>query len=126
MSSVYKEGTEKYLFADIGVKSICLICYVTDAVLKEYNLKRHFETNHTDLVKSLKQQQTVLEKISASQRNPTKASFVLANKISMQNKSFVETDMGSDQWVCDFVFVVDIMQKMNENASCRTSIIRQV
>ena len=55
-----------------------LICHETVAVFKEYNLKRHFQTKHancghnlskqelqkkaTDVVKGLKQQQTVFEK----------------------------------------------------------------
>ena len=92
-----KEWTERYFFTDIGVKAVCLICHETVAVFKEYNLKRHFQTKHanfgnnlskqelqkkaTDLVKSLKQQQTVFEKTSSLQRKATKASFVLANKI---------------------------------------------
>ena len=83
---------------DVGVKAVCLIWHETVAVLKEYNLKRHFQTKHanfghnlskqelqkkaTDLVKGLKQQQTVFEKNSSLQRNARKTSFVLANKIT--------------------------------------------
>ena len=89
-----------------------MICRETVAVFKEYNLKQHFQTKHTnfghnlskqelqkkatDLVKRLKQQQTVFEKTSSLQRNATKASFVLANKVKKQNKSFVEAEFIKD------------------------------
>ena len=42
------------------------------------------------MIKGLKQQQAVFEEPSSLQRNATKASFVLANKIAKQNKSFAE------------------------------------
>ncbi len=73
-----KEWTERYFFTDIGVKPVYLICHEIVAVFKEYNLKQHFQTNHTifghnlseqelqkkatDLLKILKQQQTVFKK----------------------------------------------------------------
>ena len=69
-----EQWTERYFFTDV-VKAVCLICHETVAVFKEYNLKRHFQTKYanfghnlskqelqkkaTDLVKGLKQQQTV-------------------------------------------------------------------
>ena len=87
-----KQWTERYFFTDVGVKAVCLIWHETVALLKEFNLKRHFfghnlskqelQKKATDLVKGLKQQQTVFEKTSSLQRNATKASFVLANKIT--------------------------------------------
>ena len=105
----------------VGVKAVRLICHETVAVLKEYNLKRHSQTKHanfghnlskqelqkkaTDLVKGLKQQQTVFEKTSSLQRNTTKSSFVLANKIAKQNKSIAEAEFIKDCTV-DAVSVV--------------------
>ena len=90
-------------------------------MFKEYNLKRHFQTKYanfghnlskqelqkkaTDLVKSLKQQQIVFEKPSSLQRNATKASFVLANKIAKQKKSFAEAKFIKDR-IVDAVSVV--------------------
>ena len=116
-----EQWTERYFFTDVGVKAVYLICHETVAVFKEYNLKRHFQTKHanfghnlskqelqkkaTDLVKGLKQQQTVFEKTSSLQRNATKASFVLANKIAKQNKSFAEAEFIKDCTV-DAVSVV--------------------
>ena len=121
-SRAFKEQwTERYFFTDVGVQAVCLICHETVAVFKEYNLKRHFQTKHanfghnlskqelqkkaTNLVKSLKQQQTVFEKPSSLQRNATKASFVLVNKIAKQNKSFAEAEFIKDCMI-DAVSVV--------------------
>ena len=108
MNAVFltNSGLKGVVFLDVGVKAVCLICHETVAVFKEYYLKWHFQTKHanfghnlskqelpkkaTDLVKCLKEQQTVFEKASSLQRNVTKASFILANKIAKQNKSFAE------------------------------------
>ena len=78
------------------IEDVCRVfnkemCHETVLVFKEYNSKWHFQTKHanfgnnlskqelqkkaTDLVKSLKQQQTVFEKTSSLQRNATKPSF---------------------------------------------------
>ena len=47
----------------------------------------------------------MFEKTSSLQRNATKASFVLANKIAKQNKSFAEAEFIKD-CVIDAVSVV--------------------
>ena len=99
LEAVYKDEcsvcndqwTERYFFTDVGVKAVCLICHETLAVFKEYNLKRHFQTKHanfghnlskqelqkktTDLVKSLKQQQTVFEKTSIFTKERDRGKF---------------------------------------------------
>lgn len=36
----------EYMFVINGDKPVCLICYEAVAVMKEYNLRRHFETKH--------------------------------------------------------------------------------
>ena len=75
---------------------------------KEYNLKRHFQTKNdnfgsnlsesklqqkaNDMVKNLKQQQTVIVKQTVIQEAATKASFVLAYKLAKQNKPFTDTE----------------------------------
>ncbi|XP_076056619.1 general transcription factor II-I repeat domain-containing protein 2-like [Oratosquilla oratoria] len=107
-----KEWTKKYFFTDVGVKAVCLICHETVAVFKEYNLKRHFQTKHanfglnlskqelhkkaTDMVKKFKQQQIILGETIHLQKNAIKASFVLANEIAKQNKSFAEAEFIKD------------------------------
>ena len=112
-------------------------------MFKEYNLKRHFQTKHTnfghnlskqelqkkatDLVKKLKQQQTAFEKTSSLQRNATKASFVLANKIAKQNKSFAEAEFIKDCMI-DAVSVVypEVKSKVDAISLSRRTIVRRI
>jgi hypothetical protein len=42
-----EEWTNKYFFGNTGNKAVCL-CHETIAVFKEYNLKRHHETKHSE------------------------------------------------------------------------------
>uniref|UniRef100_A0A3P9LWT7 SPIN-DOC-like zinc-finger domain-containing protein n=1 Tax=Oryzias latipes TaxID=8090 RepID=A0A3P9LWT7_ORYLA len=37
---------DDYFFAEISSKAVCLICQQSVAVLKEYNIRRHYETKH--------------------------------------------------------------------------------
>ncbi|CAI9729984.1 Hypothetical predicted protein [Octopus vulgaris] len=139
---VFNENwTEKYFFTNVGVKAVCLICSETVAVFKEYNLKRHFQTKHVnfghnlskqelqkkanDLTKRLKQQQNVFDKTSSLQRNATKASFILANKIAKQNKSFAEAEFIKDCMV-DAVSVVcpGVKSKVEAISLSRRTIVR--
>lgn len=41
-----KNGKTKYFFTYFNNKAICLICHDSVAVLKEYNIKRHFDSKH--------------------------------------------------------------------------------
>ena len=77
--------TKQYFFSNVKDTAVCLICHATVAMFKEYNLKRHFQTNHanfgkslsnhelktkaSDLVKSFNQQQTLIKKSSSLQKN---------------------------------------------------------
>ena len=36
----------EYFFTEVRGKCVCLICNETVAVVKEYNVKRHFKTKH--------------------------------------------------------------------------------
>ncbi|CAI9717817.1 Hypothetical predicted protein [Octopus vulgaris] len=141
---VFNENwTEKYFFTDVGVKAACLICSETVAVFKEYNLKRHFQTKHANfghnlskqelqkrangLTKRLKQQQNVFDKTSSLQRNATKASFILANKIAKQNKSFAEAEFIKDCMV-DAVSIVcpEVKSKVEAISLSRRTIVRHI
>ena len=102
------EWTYKYFFTNFGSKAVCLICQESVAVFKEYNLKRHFQTKHgnfgsnlsesklqqkvNDMVKSLKQQQTIFVKQTVIQEAATKASFVLSYKLAKHNKPFSDAE----------------------------------
>ena len=45
------ERTNKYLFVTNKDKIICLVCRETVAVSKEYNLRRHLETQNPTITK---------------------------------------------------------------------------
>ena len=41
-----QNGQTKYLFTVVNSKVLCLVCRNVLSVPKEYNLRRHFETQH--------------------------------------------------------------------------------
>ena len=43
----------EYMFIDIAGKPVCLICGGSVAVIREFNLKRHYETKHLEKLKDL-------------------------------------------------------------------------
>ena len=80
-----------YLFTEVDSNAICLVCKQKVAVLKEYNIRRHYETKHSHqfakytsedrkvkvanlLMKLDTQQQTLLQP-STAQENTTLASY---------------------------------------------------
>ena len=99
-----KEWTTKCFFTEVGSAAVCLICQKNVAVVKEYNLRRHFDTNHANyrsnlssqqrevtsqrLVENFRIQQNTLFQQSAVHESITKASFLLAFKIALASKPF--------------------------------------
>ena len=58
--------TSKYLFKKVGSSAVCLICQKSIAVLKEYNIYRHFISNHANYLEGHStQQREVAAKISS-------------------------------------------------------------
>lgn len=96
----------KYMFVLNEDKPVCLICYEAVAVMKEYNLRRHFETKHgakyanlnhqekqqkvQELKGSLHSQQNISAKMTAKNDAAVKASFVVAEEIALASKCFSE------------------------------------
>lgn len=109
-----KWGTEKrifqekwcdsYFFTDVNGKAICLICQESVAVMKDYNLKRHFDTKHSaahskytgiarkDKARELKAklcaQQGTLTRTSLAQESVTRVSYGIAQLIAKRGKAF--------------------------------------
>lgn len=99
-----KEWTTKYFFTEVRSKAVCLICQETVAVLKEYNISRHFSTKHANyannqstqertataqrLAASLQAQQNTFIRQTAIQESSTKASYLLAFKLAKTSKPF--------------------------------------
>jgi hypothetical protein len=85
----------------------CLICNNSIAMPKEYNLKRHYETNNRsydkyegpmrvsrlkELKANLRQQQTCFTKIEKGNVASVTASYELSRMIAMSGKSYSEGD----------------------------------
>lgn len=100
--------TEAYFFIDVNQKPICLVCNESVAVMKEYNLKRHYETKHaakfnvfqgqvrsdkvSDLKKKLKNQQFSFKKPTVETEACVKVSYIVAEKIAKKLKPFVDAE----------------------------------
>jgi hypothetical protein len=87
-------------------KILCLICRSTIAVCKEYNLKRHYDTNHkaiydqyaakfrqnklSELKLILEKQQSVFTKPVEDNTASVKTSYLLSHLIARNSKPFTE------------------------------------
>lgn len=96
----------EYMFVLQGEKPVCLVCYEAVSVVKEYNLRRHFDTKHgakyakvslqekQQIVKELKgklrSQQNLFTKATTKNDAAMKASFIVAEEIARASKSFSE------------------------------------
>ncbi|XP_065098135.1 general transcription factor II-I repeat domain-containing protein 2-like [Paramisgurnus dabryanus] len=96
----------EYMFVEIEGKPVCLVCGGNVAVIKEYNLRRHYETKHQDkcknmdtkqklqkveeLKKSLVSQQTMFRKAKSQSEAVVKASFIVAEEIAKSARPFTE------------------------------------
>ncbi|XP_029656889.1 general transcription factor II-I repeat domain-containing protein 2-like [Octopus sinensis] len=96
----------KYFFAkdELKQKAYCLICHEHLSVMKEYNIRRHYETNHApiyskytgklreDKVESLKRtlqiQQGLIKKNFENNENVTRAGYEITKIISQHGKPF--------------------------------------
>lgn len=102
-----KSWEEEYFFTDINTKAVCLICNQSVAVIKEYNIRRHYETKHpafsqyqgdvrrnktANLLAKLRSQQSALTRPSAAQDSATRASFEISALIARTGRSFSTGD----------------------------------
>ncbi|XP_035500193.1 general transcription factor II-I repeat domain-containing protein 2-like [Scophthalmus maximus] len=95
----------EYMFTDIAGKPVCLVCGANVAVIKEFNIRRHYETKHQELqnlnaeekiqrVKELKKnlrfQQTFFTRAKSQSEAAVKASFIVAQEIAKSARPFTE------------------------------------
>ena len=96
--------TEQYFFVQVSSKPICLICNNAVSSLKEYNIKRHYVTNHAlaydkfkdqfrkDKVAELKNvlvgQQSVFTNLSLQKESVVAASYIAAEVVAKKSKPF--------------------------------------
>lgn len=94
---------EMYFFTCVNQKPVCLICNEAVAVMKEFNVKRHYESKHSKMDKyvgearaekcaelkgHLANQQLFFVKRQKENELCTKASYIVAEKIASQSKAF--------------------------------------
>src|SRR4029434_10782661 len=109
------------MFTDVKGKTVCLVCGADVAVMKEYNLRWHYETKHQDknkhldmkqklqkveeLKRSLVSQQTVFVKAKSQSEAAVKASFIVVAQIAKVSRPFTEGEFVKNCMikVCDIV-----------------------
>ena len=99
------EWTNKYLFVTYEDKIICLVCRERISVPKEYNLRRHLETQHpaiakldqnekslkaASLMKSLGKEQQFFKVLGSESSKGTDLSFKISREIAVSGKCFTE------------------------------------
>lgn len=99
-----------YFVIEHNNAAMCLICNETIAVLKEYNIRRHYETKHSNskyaelkgqnrkekvlfLEKSLKSQRQIFTKQKHENEAAVRASFKIAHVLAKSGKPFTDGQM---------------------------------
>ena len=99
-----EKWTYDYLFTEVNKKPICLVCSQQVSVYKEYNIQRHYKTNHSkkfdvfqgklrsdkikQLLSNLERQQTTFNHNRDVSESALKASYYLAMEIAKESKPF--------------------------------------
>lgn len=106
--SFQDKWTHLYLFVCVGEKPICLVCNESISVVKEYNIKRHYESKHSSkfahlqgqiridkveaLKKQLQRQQYSFHKQNDDSEASVKVSYIISEKIARKSKPFTDGD----------------------------------
>lgn len=93
------KGTTSYFCTEMNEKPLCLICMQKVSVMKEYNVKQHYERHHeerydkfqrqqrkdkiNEILASLKKQQSAFTQSRDISDAAVKASHLIANKIAL-------------------------------------------
>ncbi|XP_019748223.1 general transcription factor II-I repeat domain-containing protein 2-like [Hippocampus comes] len=92
------------MFTEVNGKPVCLVCQQQVSVLKEYNIRRHYETQHgekynsfhgelrkqklNEMMARLKKQQSVFTRSREASDAAVKASYLIASQIAMASKPY--------------------------------------
>lgn len=101
-----EKWSDLYFFVEHKSKAVCLICNESVAVMKEYNIKRHYDTKHSgkysaleghfrsDKVNELKSkincQQSLFTRANKESENSVRVSYMIAEKIAKRGKPFAD------------------------------------
>ena len=99
--------TEKYFFVEHYSKPVCLICQTSMAVMKECNVKRHYQTCHNkyeeyvgegrklkirSLISGFEQQTNFFRKKQQESESDTRAALVVSSLIAKRMKPFTDAE----------------------------------
>ena len=98
-----------YLFTYVKEKPVCLVCGANVSIIKEYNIRRHYETKHEDkyndldmtqrsqkveeMKKGLVSQQNMFKKATAQSEAAVKASYIAAEEVAKSNEMRVTLNL---------------------------------
>lgn len=100
-----EKWTHSYLFTDVNGKAVCLVCSQQVSVMKEYNIRRHYVTHHSEkfnmqgqmrkekvneLLGALRKQQCVFTRSRDISAAAVKASYIIANEVALASKPYSE------------------------------------
>lgn len=101
--------TELYFFIEFKGKPLCLICQKSISVVKEYNLKRHYDTEHkakfdclegeirkrkiSTLKSSLQNQQNIFKVVADNSESNVRASYRVAEILAKSGRPFTDSEL---------------------------------
>lgn len=101
--------SEQYFFVLVKEKPVCLVCNDSVAVMKEHNIRRHYETRHSEkydsiqgnqrsekvneLRKKLELQQSTFLKQRVESEASLRASYIVAEKLAKSFKPFSDGEL---------------------------------
>uniref|UniRef100_A0AAG5DSR4 SPIN-DOC-like zinc-finger domain-containing protein n=1 Tax=Anopheles atroparvus TaxID=41427 RepID=A0AAG5DSR4_ANOAO len=104
-----EEWRLKYFFAKHGEKALCVICNEIVSVLKEYNLRRHYQTKHEEkyrqwegeersekfskLHHQISFQKAMFTKLSDDNESVTNASYKVAYILAKRGKPYTDGEL---------------------------------
>uniref|UniRef100_A0A0L8FG52 SPIN-DOC-like zinc-finger domain-containing protein n=1 Tax=Octopus bimaculoides TaxID=37653 RepID=A0A0L8FG52_OCTBM len=108
-SQVFQEKwTNDYFFMQIKNKPVCLLCSESVSVIEEYNVNRHYISKHSshyesfygqrrkqkveNLIKDLKEWQTIFVKRHEDTENIIHASYIISEKIAKHLKNYSDDE----------------------------------
>lgn len=134
-----EKWTEQYFFVSVKDKPVCLVCTETIAVMKEFNIKRHYDTKHAvrfeslsgslrtaklnELKRQLVHQQSVFKKQTSENDSLVKASYIVAEKIARASKPFIEGEFVKECLVAVAEVVCPQQKKLFEKISLSASTV---
>lgn len=139
---IFNPEWEKYFFIERFGQAQCLICLKTLAVLKEYNVRRHWETEHHSskfasmsvterkdaivrLSGNLEKQTSLFRKQNAEAEKVTRASYEVSRILARRMKPFADGDFIKECLLAVVDSVCPEQRSAFENVSLSSRTVRR-